>query len=115
MKFLIPFSVVNFLIGYYLESIGNPLGYTIEISIAFFSFLFLQIHFLTKLFNKKGIDTMLSALALNIGLKFMLSLIFVFAMYWFKAFTGNFPIIIFMFYYFTYTFLMAKYGVNKLI
>lgn len=115
MKIVFSFSIVNVLLAVLLYQFDIKFWIVVLYSVIFFYLLHLKILILTKIANKNDVEPTVTAFGLNIGLKFLFSLIFISTMYYTNAFVGKLPILIFMFYYFSYTFLMARYGVNKLI
>lgn len=115
MRVITSFSLFNLLIAFGLYFLEIVLWNIILVSVIFFFIIFLKISYFTKIANNKKIDTLISAFGLNIGVKFLASLVFIFILYYKQYFIGTTPIIIFMFYYFAYTFLIARFGVNRLV
>lgn len=89
------------------------------IFVSFFTFLWINIHFISKLLIKENStesDIAFISLAVNIVFKFLLSLLFLgFVIYFYKTVEVKLSVVLFVYYYFLYTFLIAKFGYNKVI
>lgn len=108
LKFFFLFSFLSS----FLWFIDKPLLWSVWFSIFFFTVLWLVIDSLSNLLDYLNLDPLWSSLALNIGLKFFTSIIFVFAMYIKGFFEGTAIVSIFLLLYFIYTYLYAKYNKN---
>lgn len=64
------------------------------------------------MFNRKKIEKLVTSLALNIGLKFFSSLIFLTVMYYKQWFQGTIIVLVFLFLYFLYTYLYSRFDKN---
>ncbi len=115
MKVIVSFSLFSVMSIFALEYLQIIIANNFIYTILFFLFLAVQIEIFTKIFFKRKIDTFNTAFALNVGYKFLFSMVFIFLMYQFKKFEGPADILFFIFNYFIYTYLIAKFGTNKLI
>lgn len=115
MKTITIFSLINILISGLLYFLNINSWKAVFFSVIFFFVVHLVIAYLTKVANKNEVETLVTAIGLNIGVKFISSLAYIFLMYTLQIFEGSIPILMFMFYHFIYTFLIARFGVNRLI
>jgi hypothetical protein len=87
--------------------------------ISFFTLLWISIDLINiKLISKKSTDSEIAfiSFAVNITYKFLMSLLFLaFVIYLYKALDMKFSVILFVLYYFQYTFLILKFGRNKIL
>lgn len=108
LKYLVLFTSLSS----FLWFLDHYLFISVFYTLLFFSVLWLAINRMGFLLNKNGVDPVLAPLALNIGFKFFASLVFVAIMYYKSFFEGNAIIMIFVLFYFIYTYLYAKYNPN---
>ena len=80
----------------FLFFINQELFISVFYSIVFFTLLWFIINRLTSILSERGIEPIMTSLALNIGFKFFSSLTFVFTMYLKNWFKGTATILIFI-------------------
>ncbi len=109
------YVVLNMLTSLPLFFLSSNLWKHNIIIISFFSILWLLISFIYPKLKARAEDHQ-AIFALHISLKFLASLVFISIMYYKNFFINTFSLLIFMLFYFVYSFLMIYYrNIQKLI
>lgn len=113
------FLINNLLLSLPLYFYSSVFSLASIIFISFYSFLWFTMNLISGFLIKEtstDSDIAFISFAVNIVYKFLLSLLFLgFVIYVYKTLDMKYSVLLFVFYYFQYSFLIAKYGKNKVI